>query len=197
MELQSAEWLVFLIPGFVSYVSLRFFLQSDEPLNIFPATMFSLGISLVIFGVLDFISVWGLFSTEIIDWKLILAAFVIYALVTVLLLLFLKKTLPWLEHKSQLFDSIKSSRADVLTDVLADKVLERKSVWLHIVTKDDTSYTGYIKRQGALYDGTPAIYIQSPKITTKNPKFNVKHLDGILIPLDNIQWVGVISSPAE
>ena len=189
---ESLEQLIFLIPGFATFISVHWFYQSEKQ-DVFHTTLWSLLFSLIIFGVLDYFQKLKLFDLRTIDWRLISAMMLVYLLLTIFCLLFLKMVLPWLERKTQLFDRVKSSREDVLSDVLADVMKTTgDGVWLHIVTKDNLSYTGYIRRQGLLKDGNAALYLLQPKAVTEKTKFNVENIEGMLIPIENIYWMGII-----
>ena len=193
--IDNLEYFVLLLPGFFIYVTLARFLRTTEERNSLETVFHSLILSIFVMAIVGYLSQNGILTIDIMDWRFSVSILIIYIVLTTVLIVFFKRTFPWIEKKTQLFDSVKSSTKDILYDIFYDKVNSSKEpVWIHILTKDNISYTGNLFMQGLTKDKKEAVYIKKPKITNKNPPINIDPLEGMFIKLEDIKWFGIINT---
>lgn len=192
--IENIEYLILLLPGFFVYITLLRFLGSNDKRNSLETVFYSFLLSIVIASAITFLSKYNLLSINLSDWRFGVWIIVAYITLTTILLIFFKKIFPWIERKTQIFDRVKSNTKDILLDVFDAKLLKsNKPIWLQIVMKDGLSITGNLSMQGLTKDKNEAIYLKSPKITNKNPPLNIDPLEGILISLKDIKFIGIIN----
>jgi len=198
--IENLEYFILLLPGFFIYITLMRLLGSDEKRDSLETIFFSLILSIFVLLILTVLGKYDLLTINITDWRFILWICLSYLALTIFLLFFFKKMFPWIERKTQIFDRVKSTTRDILYDVFDDKIKSSKGIvgnsktpiWVHVLTKDGFSYTGNLVLQGLTKDNKEAIYIKRPKITNKFSQIKIDALEGLLIPLENIKWVGII-----
>ncbi len=200
--IENLEYFVLLLPGFFIYITLIKFLGSDDERNSLETVFYSLMLSIIVAAILSILKQFELVSFELFDWRFGFWIIVSYVIITVILLIFFKWIFPWIEKKTQLFDHVKSTTRDILYDILDDKLNPSKTteskakktpIWIQILTKDNTSYTGNLVFQGLTKDKKEAVYIKQPKITNKDNLMNINPLDGVLFYTKDIKWIGIIN----
>ena len=200
--IENLEYFVLLLPGFFIYITLIRFLGNNDKRNSLETIFYSLMLSIVVTVFLSLIKELNLLTFDILDWRFGLGIILSYFIITICLLFFFKKAFPWIEKKTQFFDNVKSTTKDILYDVLDDKLTpskpsksksEKPPIWIHVLTKDNLSYTGNLVFQGLTKDKKEAIYIKQPKITNKDNSLNINPLEGLLIYSKDIKWIGIIN----
>lgn len=206
--IENLEYFVLLLPGFFIYITLIRFLGNGDKRNDLETVFYSLMLSIVVAVFLTLIEKITIKDHKILtfsinDWTFGMWIIISYVIFTTGLLFFFKKVFPWIEKKTQIFDNVKSTTKDILYDVLDDKLItsklsksksEKPPIWVHILTKDNISYTGNLVFQGLTKDKKEAIYIKQPKITNQDKPLNIDPLEGLLIQSQNIKWIGIINT---
>lgn len=189
------EYVILLLPGFFVYITVIRFLNSDEKRNSLETVFFSFMLSIVISTGLTVLAKYGRLTINLFDWRFGSWITVMCIILIIVLLIFFKKIFPWMEKKTQIFDMVKSTSKNVLFDIFEDELNKsKKPIWLHIITKDGLSFTGNLVMHGLTKDKSEAIYIKQPKITTKKAPYNIDPVKGLLIPIKNVKYVGLIDN---
>jgi len=198
----SESYLIFyLLPGFITYAIIYRLLDLEGKKDYFDVVFFSLFLSIIINIPLSYLESEGLISLHNPDWVFYLVLSLTIPILSVLITILIRYALPRLQKFTQLFDKIKSTKKDILSYILEDKidkdkVSEERGIWLMICTKDNKIFSGYVNREG-LFNNETGIYLKKVKLNRDPEGYGIKDLieksEGVLFLQNQIKWISILT----